>query len=92
MSTIQTNKQELLSFKIIIKIAVITGVPNVLAFINVFISNGTIGKDIFEMLYSLVYGLQGKRYRKILYVTLVNDSLQYNNFAFSIYPCPCQFL
>ena len=71
MSKATTNKsiiqsgQHLLSYKIILKIACITGVPNILAFTIVFVPNQTTAKEVLDVIYSIIYGGQGTRCRKI---------------------------
>ena len=49
----------LVSHFIVLKIALTTGLPNILAFAFVLIPDDTVMKQVFDVLYSIVYGLQG---------------------------------
>ena len=51
--------KQFFSHYIILKMACITGLPNVLAFSIVFIPHDWYFKYIFDIIYSIIYGLQG---------------------------------
>ena len=58
-ASIRSSGQHTISNGIILKIAFITGLPKMIAFTAVFIPPGSRSKHIGEILYSIIYGLQG---------------------------------
>ncbi len=56
---LRNSGQEMTSYQIIMKIALLTGLPNILAFSIVFIDKDSNWKDVMNILYSVIYGLQG---------------------------------
>ena len=57
--TLQAAGKHIPSHYIIIKIAFITGVPNIFAFTIVLLPDIFPLKFVFEIIYSVIYGLQG---------------------------------